>query len=161
MGSAEGVIALWNADKKQEIMTYFTQNDQINDDEIEVGENKVVDLYWNPGEDNFLALFSDSNLILYAQDEKQPKVQFELQPSGISRVSWLDTVSGDFLTASTRIGVLRLWNAAQHKPKDVIKVSRHGIVSIVPCQRDHFLLQLASGQIVVFNSRTRKTIFTT
>jgi WD40 repeat protein len=72
----------------------------------------IVDLIWNTGEDNFLALFSDSSLKLYAQEEKSNKTEFDKQQSGISKVCWLDNVSGDFLTTSARVGVLRVWNAA-------------------------------------------------
>jgi len=39
-------------------------------------------------------------------------MEFEKQQSGISKVCWLDNVSGDFVTTTARVGVLRIWNAA-------------------------------------------------
>jgi hypothetical protein len=74
---------------------------------------------------------------------------------------WVDNVSGDFVTSSTRVGALKIWNAAQAQPKEMIKVSRHGISSIVACQRNHFLLRLINGQIVFFNTKSRKTLYQT
>ena len=67
-------------------------------------------------------------------------MEFEKQPAGISKAQWLDNVSGDFITSSAKVGALRVFNAAQPTPKDMIKVSRHGIVNFIPCQSHIFLL---------------------
>lgn len=60
-------------------------------------------------------------------------MEFESQPHGISNLCWMDNVSGDFITTSTKVGAIRIWNAAQAQPKEMIKVSRHGIISVIPC----------------------------
>ena len=88
---------------------------------------------WNPGEDVFLALFKDGTLKLYGQDEKKHKVEFEQSQQGISKVCWMDNISGDFLTSSTKVGAVKIWNASQSQPKEMIKVSKHGIISVVAC----------------------------
>jgi hypothetical protein len=36
-----------------------------------------------------------------------------LQVQEASSFEWVDKISGDFVTASTKIGVLKLWNASQ------------------------------------------------
>lgn len=43
----------------------------------------------------------------------------------------------------------------------MLKVTRHGILSVVACQRSHFLLHLTNGQILVYNTKTRKTLYET
>jgi WD40 repeat protein len=88
-------------------------------------------------------------------------MEFETANQGLSKACWTDNVSGDFLTSSARVGAVKLWNASQPHPKETLKVSRHGVTSIVACQRDHFLMQLTSGQILLFNTKTRKTIHLT
>ena len=72
----------------------------------------VKDLAWNPGEDVFLAHYDDGQILLYNQEEPYPKMEFENLNVGVSKVVWMDNVSGDFLTSSAKVGALRLWNAA-------------------------------------------------
>ena len=56
---------------------------------------------------------------------------FDCRQSGISKIAWLDNISGDFLVSSPKSGTLKLFNAAIQQPKEVIKVSRHTIASVV------------------------------
>jgi len=119
---------LYNLEKKQVELEYagmYSADKNI--------KNAVVDLSWNPGEDVFLALLKDGVLRLYGQPEKQHKMEFESSAHGISKVCWIDNVSGDFLTSSTKVGAVKIWNAAQAQPKEMLKVSRHGVISIFAC----------------------------
>lgn len=54
---------LFNLEKKKPDIEYKPQN--AHEWEIESDQIRVVDLIWNPGEDNFLALFKDSRLLLF------------------------------------------------------------------------------------------------
>lgn len=108
VGTEKGQIYLYNLEKKQIEMQYVGIT-TLGQDAV----STVVDLLWNPGEDVFLALFSLGTLRLYGQTEKNHKMQFEAQTSGISKVSWMDNVSGDFITTSVRVGAIKIWNAAQ------------------------------------------------
>jgi hypothetical protein len=47
-------------------------------------------------------------------------------------MSWVDNISGDIVTSTNKVGALRLWNASNPVPKDMIKVGPHGISSIFP-----------------------------
>lgn len=39
-------------------------------------------------------------------------MEFESSSSGISKVCWMDNISGDFITSSVRVGAIKIWNAA-------------------------------------------------
>lgn len=67
-------------------------------------------------------------------------MEFEKQQAGISKVQWLDNISGDFITASSKVGALRIFNAAQPAHKEMMKVSRYGILNVIPMQSHTFLL---------------------
>ena len=121
-------------------------------------EQEVRGIVMNPGEDMFLAVFKDNKLQLYSKSEKQPKIVFEQQQQPVTQVQWLDNVSGDFVSIYANLGVLRIWNAAQASPKQMIKVSPFGILSIHPVTNGNFLLQIASGGIEMFNIRKAKTV---
>lgn len=88
-------------------------------------------------------------------------MKFEKQSTGISSLAWVDNVSGDFITSSNKVGALKLWNAAHDSPKDMIKVSPHGIAFIEPMkgQSSVFLLQNKNGEVIVYNVRKRKLLF--
>ena len=47
-------------------------------------------------------------------------------------MAWIDNISGDIITSSPKVGALKVWNAANETPKDMIKVAPHGIFLIVP-----------------------------
>lgn len=57
---------------------------------------------------------------------------FEKQSTGISSIAWMDNISGDFISSTSKVGALRVWNAAHDNPKDMIKVGPHGISAIFP-----------------------------
>jgi len=138
IGSVKGEIRMYDLEKKAfetDFTAFFNPKLEKKD------SNSVVDLAWSPGEDVFLALFKNGQLRLYGQHEIGHKMEFETQSGGgVSKACWVDNVSGDFITSSARVGAIKIWNASQPQHKEMIKVSRHGISSIVACQRYHFLM---------------------
>jgi len=85
-------------------------------------DSKPAAIKYNPGEDIFVHLFSNQHMVLISEDTKEVQVEFEKQVNDITSVCWVDNVSGDFVTSTSKVGALRLWNAAHSKPKDMIKV---------------------------------------
>ena len=77
------------------------------------------------------------------------------------RAIWIDSISGDFLVASPKVGALRIYNAAIPACKEIIKVSRHGIYDLERMSNEVYLIKLKNGQIMQFNIRTKKELFTT
>jgi hypothetical protein len=76
-------------------------------------------------------------------------------------VEWVDGLSGDFVTASTKAGTLKMWNAASKETKEIIKVVPQGIVTMVrlPGSEAVVLAQLKNGQVVLYNIRKKKLLF--
>lgn len=85
-------------------------------------ELAIEDICWSLSEFLFLVVYSDGSMRLYEFEVPEPQIVFERTSTGISSVSWLDTMSGDFLTATTKVGALRLWNAAHETSKDMLKI---------------------------------------
>lgn len=50
-------------------------------------------------------------------DKTQVKLEYERQSIGINNIIWKDDKSGDFITTSKNVGVLKIWNVASKKPK--------------------------------------------
>ena len=65
-------------------------------------------------------------------DSLQVVMNFEKQSTPISSLAWMDNISGDIVTSTSKVGALKVWNAASDSPKDMIKVGPHGITCIVP-----------------------------
>lgn len=65
------------------------------------------------------------------------------------------------------MGALKLWNAAIDQPKEMIKVSPHGIMNICAVRGEKFrnggvfLLQSKNGSVIVYDVRKRKALFET
>ena len=78
------------------------------------------------------ALFYAGTLHMYDVESKQPLQTFDKTQasSGLTMLAWIPGVPGDFLTVSSKTGVLRIWNVSNRSPKDVIKAEAgpfHGI----------------------------------
>ena len=73
-----------------------------------------------------------------------------------SSVSWVDKLSGDFVTASQRVGVVKVWNVALTEAKDTVKVSQLCITSIEQCGEDLFLFLIDDGSVALYNMKSRK-----
>ena len=123
-------LKLYNSEKNKTLFIYHTPSEFLETTE------HLIDAEWNPGEDVFITLSNQGKIYLYAIDEAPIKMEFERQTGGISKVCWLDNVSGDFATSSAKMGTLRVWNAANPKPKDIIKVNQFGILNIVSGKKD-------------------------
>lgn len=140
-GTAEGLIVLYN-------LTNFTRAAVwqlprfIATDKNTAAVQEIVP---NPGEPTFLAIRKDGQFFLFGQDSPEVAMTFEAPPGGISRIVWLDSVSGDFVLGSKSAGVLRLYNVAQPNYKEIIKVSRHGIYDIKRMTSEIYLLRLKNG----------------
>lgn len=70
------------------------------------------------------------------------------------------------MTSTSKVGALRLWNAAHPEPKEMIKVGPHGILSIhklasLNKQNYEFLLQFKTGEVAVYDLKRRKILFKT
>lgn len=77
-----------------------------------------------------MALSDKGDMMLASTEESEVKTTFQKQQTGISSISWIDNISGDFISSTNKVGALRLWNAAHSEPKEMIKVGPHGILSI-------------------------------
>jgi hypothetical protein len=112
IGTVDANVILYDVDTKKSEFKYNCKRSEAWDEVKDPDCDRVIDLIWNPGEDNFLVLFKDSKTFLLAQDDRNHKFDFEKQTVGISKIAWIDNVSGDFITSSIRVGALRLWNAS-------------------------------------------------
>ena len=104
-----------------------------------------MDIVYSPGEDVFLVLTSNHNIILYNTAYTKIKMRFEPPQGGISRLTWIDAVSGEFLAASPKAGILRIYNVAHPTHKEIIKVSRHAIKDLKRMTNDVYLIKLKNG----------------
>ena len=68
-------------------------------------------------------------------------------------------MSGDFVVASPKAGVLRIYNAAHPTHKEMMKVSKHAIKDLIRMTEEIYLIKLKNGQIIQFNIRTKRTLF--
>ena len=95
-----------------------------------IKEASVKDIIYSSGEDVFLVVRKDGQVYLFGAENDEVRMMFEIPPGGVSKALWIDAISGDFLVASPKTGVLRIYNAAMPTSKEIIKVSRHGILDM-------------------------------
>lgn len=90
----------------------------------------------------------DGTLFLFGTQENEIKMEWPAPQGGVSRVLWIDSISGDFLVSSPNTGALKIYNAANPTCKEIIKVSRHAILDMRKMTDQVYLLKLANGQVM-------------
>jgi len=96
-------------------------------------------------------------------EQTQVRFAYERQAVGVSCLCWRDDKSGDFVTASKKVGVIRLWNVAHKEPKAILKVGSAGIhfMSRIKGDPKRLLIAFLNGAVCVFNIEKRKIEFLT
>lgn len=70
---------------------------------------------------------------LHSIETLECRLQFDKDNLKISDMCWVDRISGDFLTATAKVGALKMWNVAHQESKSMLKVSPKGVLTITPC----------------------------
>ena len=80
-----------------------------------------------------------------------------------NRIHWREDKSGDIVTASRKVGALRVWNVAQEQPKQVVKVGSHGVHAMKGLKGDskRMLIAYVNGSVQVFNMAKKRVEFQT
>ena len=129
IGCNMGLIAIYDAQTKSTLATINPPNESY---------GLCEDIRWSLGESILLVRYSNlpATLHLFNTDNVDPSTFDPIMTfssnQDISAVDWVDNISGDFITANTKVGTLRLWNASNQEPKEIIKVVPQGIVTMVP-----------------------------
>ena len=135
-------------------------------------ELRILDMKWDPNEDNLLVSFGDKSmaLITFQGLDEQTFVskRFERQSQQFENMLWLPDKSGDFLTASAKVGVLQLWNVAQGEPKQTFKVGSRGVHNMVLLNQKagamgshRVVIALKNGGTTVYNVQRQSIEFKT
>jgi WD40 repeat protein len=125
-------------------------------------KDPVTDAQWDPlSEIYLLAAFQDGSLILYDASTQQELHTFDKQAQSIKSMAWARAQPGNFLTASDRAGVLRLWNVSQKTPLGQIKVGNSGINCIkeIPGQPHWFVVSFKSSSVGICDISARMMKF--
>jgi len=126
-------------------------------------KDPVTDAQWDPLSDDYLlAAFGDGSLVLIDAREQKEIHSFEKQPQGIKSLAWAKAQPGNFITATDKVGVLKLWNVSQRSPLWQIKVGATGVTCIkaVPTEPNWFILAFKNSAVGVCDIGNRTMRFT-
>ncbi len=78
---------------------------------------KILSIAWDPFEDHIIISLQEGTAVLvnYSTNAELCNViqVFERQAQGINFISWYEDKSGDFISGSSKVGAIRVWNVAQ------------------------------------------------
>jgi WD40 repeat protein len=87
----------------------------------------IEDVQWDPlSTDYMLVCYQDGCLSLVDVARDVEIHQFDRQAQGITTMDWIRNQPGNFVTASDRMGAIKVWNVSQRSPIDQIKVGISG-----------------------------------
>lgn len=121
----------------------------------------IEDAQWHPNENYFIAGYRDGTVKLFEGFKEEPSTTFERQGIGIKTLNWVYDTSGDFITCSVKVGALRIWNASQKTPKNVIKVGAMGIKDFLGFRSDPnlYVMTFKDGSLGLFDVKKKKMVW--
>jgi len=125
-------------------------------------KDPVTDAQWDPlSEVYLLAAFQDGSLVLYDANTQQELHTFDKQAQSIKSIAWARAQPGNFLTATDRVGLLRLWNVSQKAPLSQIKVGTSGVNCIkeIPGQPHWFVVSFKNSSVGICDISARMMRF--
>eukprot|EP00913_Durusdinium_trenchii_P033828 g31666.t1 len=106
-------------------------------------KDAVTDAQWDPlSEDYLLVSFADGSLVLFDVTKQAELHSFDKQSQSIRSLAWAKAQPGNFVSATDRVGLLKLWNVSQRGPLGQIKVGTSGVLCVkaVPSEPNWFVL---------------------
>eukprot|EP00400_MALV-I_sp_L67-5_P000816 gene816-862_t len=120
------------------------------------------DIQWDPlSTDFFLVCYADGCLALVDVARDVENHKFERQAQGITTMDWIRNQPGNFITASERMGAIKVWNVSQRSPIDQIKVGISGIACVksFATHPGWVLTSFKNGSVGVLDMKKRKLEF--
>lgn len=132
-----------------------------------VGKSKtskdaVTDAQWDPlSEDYLLVSFADGSLTLFDVSRQAELHSFDKQAQAIRSLAWAKAQPGNFVSATDRVGLLKLWNVSQRTPLGQIKVGNTGVLCVkaVPSEPNWFVLSFKNSAVGVCDIAARTMRF--
>jgi WD repeat-containing protein 17 len=90
----------------------------------------VVDVQWDRLSAIYLLVAYQTFISLWDTETLTEVHTFDKQPGGIAAIAWMDWTVGNFVSANSKNGYLRLWNASQRQPLESIRVAAGGLVTV-------------------------------
>eukprot|EP00931_Biecheleriopsis_adriatica_P115448 TRINITY_DN91232_c0_g1_i1.p1 TRINITY_DN91232_c0_g1~~TRINITY_DN91232_c0_g1_i1.p1 ORF type:complete len:1254 (-),score=243.44 TRINITY_DN91232_c0_g1_i1:54-3791(-) len=142
-------------------------NTQMAKKVVIVGKSKtskdpVTDAQWDPlSEDYLLVSFADGSLTLYDANSQKEIHSFDKQAQPIRSMAWAKAQPGNFVTATDRVGMLKLWNVSQRAPLSQLKVGNSGVLCVkaVPSEPNWFVLSFKNSAVGLCDIASRSIRF--
>ena len=129
---------------------------------VEGRSEEVVDIQWDRLSSIYLLAAYSSFVSLWDTEQKTEINKFDKQPSGISSVSWLDWTAGNFVTSNVKTGLVKVWNASQKQPLEIMRAAPSGVHAMAlgsGCSRA--VCACVDGSISVFDLSKEQMEFQT
>jgi WD40 repeat protein len=138
-GCSNGCVILFNINTKSQ--KTLAASDRLS----------VIDLQWDRLSSGYL-LVAYQNLISLWDTESLTEIHTFDKQSGITGVCWMDWTAGNFVSANSKNGILKIWNASQRQPLDSVRVASGGIISIAfGIGTKRVICGCVNGSIVVYH----------
>ncbi len=120
----------------------------------------VVDLRWDRLSSIYLLVAYTSFISLWDVENQTEIHTFEKQNLPISSIAWMDWTAGNFISTNAKTGVIKVWNASQQQPLEIIKVGKIGINSNCLAVLSHSgIFAGVDGSIEVYNFDKKISVY--
>lgn len=152
-GCEDGSLIVYNAQTQKKVVIVGKSK---------TSKDAVTDAQWDPLSDDYLLVsFADGSLTLYDASKQAEVHSFEKQSQAIRSLAWAKAQPGNFVSATDRVGLLKLWNVSQRSPMSQIKVGTSGVLCVkaIPSEPNWFVLSFKNSAVGVCDIASRTMRF--
>jgi len=152
-GLEDGSLTVYNSQQQKKVQIVGKSK---------TSKDAVTDAQWDPlSEDYLLVSFADGSLTLFDVSRQAELHSFDKQSQAIRSLAWAKAQPGNFVSATDRVGLLKLWNVSQRAPLGQIKVGNTGVLCVkaVPSEPNWFVLSFKNSAVGVCDIANRTMRF--
>ena len=112
----------------------------------------VTDVQWDRLSAVYLLVAYQTYISLWDTESLNEIHSFDKLGGGITAIAWMDWTAGNFVSANSKNGYLRVWNASQRQPLEAVRVAAGGLVTVYfGTGTKRAICACLDGSIVVFH----------
>ena len=90
----------------------------------------MVDIQWDRLSSVYLLVAYSGFISLWDTETLTEIHNFDKLGLGITAIAWMDWTVGNFVSASSKNGHLKVWNASQRHPLESVRVASAGLIAV-------------------------------
>lgn len=148
IGCKQGLVVIFNYKLKRQSVLQVKDRETV----------AVVDLQWDRLSSSYLLVAYQFFVSLWDTESAMEVLIFERQTMPITSIAWMHWTPGNFVTANSKNGFLKVWNASQKQPLDSMRFNSDSGINGITFAKGQRRIACAGfdGALTIVNVQTKQ-----